>query len=360
MNLVFVTPSFKTGGGNRVFIMLANEICINHNVSIVYPNNTAEMHTFNLHTSVQCKAIGKLAYGKLQKLFNIFKTISYLNKKHRKDYIIISDPIFSLFFFLIKNKRKYRFIQADDYRIFDDGLVLGKGLLLTIYKRLCLWGYKAKINFIFNSKYVYELFVQDSKRTDILCKLVHPAIDHDVFYSQSQKREEEKSVVISLVARKHPWKGFNTFVNVYRQLPSETKSKINDVILVSHDDLSSFDTIGMRIIIPANDSDIANIYRQSDIFISPSWWEGFGLPPLEAMSCGCAVITSNSGGVNEFAKPNENCLMFEPKNEEEFSEKMILLVNDIEIRNRLANNGRITAQQFTWKTSANKLIEILK
>ncbi len=53
----------------------------------------------------------------------------------------------------------------------------------------------------------------------------------------------------------------------------------------------------------------------SHIFISTSWWEGFGLPSLEAMACGCALILTDAGGVNEYAIANENCLMYEPKNQ---------------------------------------------
>lgn len=61
--------------------------------------------------------------------------------------------------------------------------------------------------------------------------------------------------------------------------------------------------------------EIAYYMNLSHIFISTSWWEGFGLPPLEAMACGCAVILSNSGGVNEYAQLDDNCLMFDPRNE---------------------------------------------
>ena len=358
--IVFITPSIKTGGGNRVFIELANELCIKNKVFIVYPNNSKQKHTFILHPVVDCKGIGKIVQGKISKVLNIFKTIRYINKAHYNDHIIISDPIFVLFFFLIKGKHKYRFMQADDYRIYDDGLVLGKGLLLALYKRLCLCGYKAKINFIFNSKYVYDCYVKDAKRPDTSFFLVHPAINHNIFNSHGRKKNDEKQKkVISLVARQHPWKGLVTFINVYKKLSNETKNLIQEIILISHDDLSDFDTTGMKIVTPTNDLDIASVYQQSDIFVSTSWWEGFGLPPLEAMACGCAVITSDSGGVNEYAKNNENCLMFKPKEEKDLIEKIIQLIDDNKLIEKLIGGSMITAQQFTWKTSAEKLIEIL-
>ena len=211
--------------------------------------------------------------------------------------------------------------------------------------------------YIFNSKYVYEQYCMDAKRTDVPYKLVYPAINHTIFNNTRQNKHS--GVSICLVARRHPLKGLVTFLNVYKKLPLEVKSKINHVRLISHDDLSQFDTTGMDIVKPICDNDIANVYQMSDIFISTSWREGFGLPPLEAMSCGCAVITSKSGGVNEYAKDNENCLMFEPKNELELTDKLIKLINDKNLRNRLSQEGIKTAERFDWDKSAMQLIKIL-
>lgn len=204
---------------------------------------------------------------------------------------------------------------------------------------------------------MYNQFRLDAKRDDVPYKLVHPAINHLVFNNVRKKKYSGCS--ICLVARKHPLKGLITFINVYGSLPLEIKSKIAHVTLISHDDLSEFDTRGMDVVKPACDEDIAYVYQTSDIFISTSWWEGFGLPPLEAMACGCAVITSKSGGVNEYAKDNENCLMFEPKNEVELTEKLIRLINEDNLRNKLSQEGVKTAQNFDWNKSALQLIEIL-
>ena len=101
----------------------------------------------------------------------------------------------------------------------------------------------------------------------------------------------------------------------------------------------------MNVVRPTCDADIAKVYQSADIFISTSWWEGFGLPPLEAMACGCAVITSKSGG--------------EPENEHELTENLNILINDIVLRKRLAIAGVRTASAFDWKKSANQLLNIL-
>ena len=123
--------------------------------------------------------------------------------------------------------------------------------------------------------------------------------------------------------------------------------------------MSYYDTSGMQIISPTSDSDIAAVYKSSDIFVSTSWWEGFGLPPLEAMACGCAVICSDSGGVNEFIKPDENCIVFEPKAENELIMAIERMVSVESLRQYLSVNGVKTAENFSWEKSAKQLSDIL-
>jgi glycosyltransferase involved in cell wall biosynthesis len=356
--VVFITPSFKTGGGNRVFIELANEICSKTGVSIVFPNNSPDKHTFYLNDSVRVKAIGKLAASRLSQTVNLLKCIFYLKKHHKNDILIISDPILSIFVpAFLKNRKLYRFVQADDYAIYDDGLLLGTGILLKSYKILCKWSYKQKISFIFNSKYTYEQYLKYSN-SDIPYRPVYPAVNHCMF-KQKETETTKNTVRICLVARKHPFKGLISFVNVYNSFPAEVKNRLT-VRLISHDDLSSFEISGMEIVNPVSDREIADIYNDSDIFISTSWQEGFGLPPLEAMACGCAAIISNSGGVNEYARPNENCLMFEAKNENELRDCIILLLENEILRIELALHGKKDSIKFSWKNSANQLLEILQ
>jgi glycosyltransferase involved in cell wall biosynthesis len=154
-------------------------------------------------------------------------------------------------------------------------------------------------------------------------------------------------------------KGLITFIEAYKGLDNTTKEKLGEIFLVSHDNLSVYDTQGMNIIIPKNDTEIANVYKSSDIFISTSWWEGFGLPPIEAMGCGCAVITSNSGGVNEYAIPNINCLMFTPKRVTELTQCLKSLIADEQLRLKLSLAGQETAKVFNWDRSTKQLLDII-
>jgi len=352
--IVFVLPSLKTGGGNRVIIEIANELVkLGIDVDIIYPNNSNDINTFKVSKEIKIIKIGKYKNNNIQKLKNLFSVLFYLNKNYRDENIIFTDPIMSLFIPIVRNNRLYRFIQADDYRIYDDLLVLKNKFFLTIYKVLTKISYSYKVQYLFNSKYTYNQYIKISKKI-IDYKLVHPGINHQIFFNRNIRKDTE--INICLVARKHPWKGFIDFIKPF----NEGKIKgIDNVYVISHDDLSDFDLKNVILIKPKNDDEIAYYMNISHIFISTSWWEGFGLPPLEAMACGCSVILTNAGGVNEYAKPNENCLMYQPKDQKQLVSHINSLVNDPELRNKLAKNAIATAKTFSWEKSAKQLLSNL-
>lgn len=103
-----------------------------------------------------------------------------------------------------------------------------------------------------------------------------------------------------------------------------------------------------------NDELLSRLYGSCDIFISASWWEGFGLPPLEAMACGAPVVTTDSQGVREFARDEENCLMVPPRDPDALAEAILRLIDDQELANRFRENGPITAAQFDWDSAVER------
>lgn len=356
--ICFITPQFKTGGGNRVFVELANELIKNNEVEIIYPNNSLEKNTFELNEKVKTISIGKYFNSKILKLCNMLYTLFWIRKNKKDYYLIITDPIMSLFYFLLPQKKLYRFVQADDYRIFDDRAVINNLLILKVYKTLTKLSYRSKkIKYIFNSKYVYEMFLKDGKN-NTNCNIVHPSINKKIFYDKNIR--EENKINICIVARRHPMKGFNSFIEAWKRF--ELKDKINEVYIISHDDLSSFDLSDkkIKIVVPKSDEEIATVMNKSHIFISTSWWEGFGLPPLEAMSCRSSVIVSDSGGVNEYAKNEYNCLIYTPKDVNELLKKMNELVENTSKREKLVENSKETIKRFSWEKSSLDFLEILE
>ena len=114
-----------------------------------------------------------------------------------------------------------------------------------------------------------------------------------------------------------------------------------------------------KIINPSNSFEVASILSGLDIFIYTSFTEGFGLPPLEAMACGASVISSKCGGINDYAKEDINCLLYNPKSILELVLSIRQLVKNSDFRNIISKEGIATAAVFTWHNSSEKLKKIL-
>jgi glycosyltransferase involved in cell wall biosynthesis len=97
--------------------------------------------------------------------------------------------------------------------------------------------------------------------------------------------------------------------------------------------------------------DIDAFFSLCDIFVFPSRVEGFGLPPLEAMARGAAVVVSDCGGVREYVEPERNCLLVPPGDAAAIAAAIRRLA-DPELRARLVRAGRETAERFPVATFA--------
>jgi glycosyltransferase involved in cell wall biosynthesis len=106
------------------------------------------------------------------------------------------------------------------------------------------------------------------------------------------------------------------------------------------------------------DQDLAAIYSEALMFVYPSFYEGFGLPPLEAMQCGVPVITSNNSSLPEVV--GDAAIMIDPTDRTELVNAMYRLYIDEELRNNLSEMGIERAKLFSWKKCTEQTIEAYK
>jgi glycosyltransferase involved in cell wall biosynthesis len=106
------------------------------------------------------------------------------------------------------------------------------------------------------------------------------------------------------------------------------------------------------------DQDLSAIYSGALAFVYPSLYEGFGLPPLEAMQCGTPVITSNTSSLPEVV--GDGGIMINPTDSDELCQAMLDLINNADLRNQLSQKGRDRAQQFSWSKCAKETIKVYK
>ena len=104
---------------------------------------------------------------------------------------------------------------------------------------------------------------------------------------------------------------------------------------------------------------VEEIYNRSAIFISPSIVEGFGLPCIEAMACGCALVTTENGGSREYAIDGETALVRPPKDSQALVNSIVKLMRNEDQRADLARRGCEYVKRFDWDTSAEILERFL-
>ena len=107
-----------------------------------------------------------------------------------------------------------------------------------------------------------------------------------------------------------------------------------------------------------SDPGLVQLYNQADIFVYTSLFEGFGFPPLEAMSCGIPVICSDSSSIKEVV--GNAGILVEPGDTGGFADNIIKVVNDDGLRNKLSENSLERAGKFSWEKTARKTLEVYK
>ena len=107
-----------------------------------------------------------------------------------------------------------------------------------------------------------------------------------------------------------------------------------------------------------DDSYLPIFYNCSKAFIYPSFYEGFGLPPLEAMSCKCPVITSNISSIPEVTL--NNALLFDPSNIDDLSSSMLTLLNNDSLQEEYSERGFKRSLEFSWKKTSDLTLENYK
>jgi glycosyltransferase involved in cell wall biosynthesis len=98
---------------------------------------------------------------------------------------------------------------------------------------------------------------------------------------------------------------------------------------------------------------LAALYRMASVFAFPSLYEGFGLPPLEAMACGTPVVTSRISSLPEVV--GDGALLVDPYSEEAIADGLSRVLDDDDLRNGLVQRGRARAGAFSWERSVRAI-----
>lgn len=212
------------------------------------------------------------------------------------------------------------------------------------------------------SKYIQQEAVSLLNDRKVIVSIPN-GYDPDVFFPKPDS--EEKNVIL-FVGTLEPRKNLGNLLNAFDSLPEYLRKEYRLVIcgpygwrceellgLLKKKRDSSIQYLGY-----VQEEDLAELYRSSKCLVYPSFYEGFGLPVLEAMASGCPVIASNKSALPEVC--GDAALYVDPYDVESIRNAMVKVIEDSDLRATLRKRGLERAKNYTWERSAEKYLEIFE
>jgi len=192
----------------------------------------------------------------------------------------------------------------------------------------------------------------------------HPIQDAAVL-SDFRRRHCLPEKFILFVGTLEPRKNLLTLLRAYVQFKRQTKTDYKLVLAGSPGWLyqpifTAIEELGLRdeVLFPGfiAEDELPLWYNTADVFVYPSLYEGFGLPPLEAMACGTPVIVSNASSLPEVV--GDAALLVDPYKPEEWAAALSQVCNDRQLRDDLAARGPERARTFSWTRMAQETVQV--
>ena len=277
---------------------------------------------------------------------DIFHTTYFIRPPQIRTPFVVSvyDMIDEIYAPIQQNSRRWRFVEQ---------------------KRQCI---QAADLVLTNSQFTTDDLLRYSTADEKKIVTIPLGVNSQCFYPQDENRKQSfltshgltRPFFLYVGARRYN-KNFMGLLRAYARLPS---AKDIDLVAVGEDDpfsteeqafINSLNLKGtLRHLEIVNEDELALAYNNAVALIFPSFYEGFGLPLVEAMACGTPVLTSNSSSLPEVA--GEAALYFNPYDPDEIRFAMESILNS-DTATALKKKGLERATLFNWEDTAEKTLE---
>jgi len=347
-NIGIILPHiiFGPGGGVKVILEYANFLAEKGNTVTIY------FMTYNLYCrwikwEFLRRIVGKLLYKRYRRYYNLAANIKtcdlfYTNDIKQHDVLIATELRTALLVNrLPKNSTKLvYFVQGFETWGSDEE---------TVFQT-----YQFPMKKVVVSKWLESKVVEHCNDK---VAYIPNSIDLSIFNLKVPIRER-KPYTITLHYRTMECKGSKYAIELINKLEARYPDLETKIVGVSKCPKNLPKSCKYyRSIAP---QEVATLNNSSRIFVCTSLEEGFGLPGLEAMACGCALVTTDYAGGREYAIDGENALVSKPKDVDSMFQNVVRLFEDEELLQKISNNGVATAKKFEFGRSAEDFWKLIK
>jgi len=259
---------------------------------------------------------------------------------HQKNIIVIHDLIF------MKNKKWFSKKFSYFYRFFAP-ILLKKALkVITVSD--------------FSKQDIIKTFNINPQKTEVIYNAVSKEFKE---YSGKDSENKYGDYILSVASFLSPRKNLCNIIKAFNKLNIQNLKLIVVGAELKHfSDQNMFNEIKFNenIILAGyvDDKTLLNFYKNAKLLVFPSLYEGFGIPPIEAMSCGCPVLVSNAASLPEVCA--DAAYYTDPYNVDDISDGLNKILTDNDLRNNLIQKGYARQAEFSWENSACKLVKIIE
>lgn len=215
-----------------------------------------------------------------------------------------------------------------------------------------------------------QTFNLNSDRVSVIHEAADPTFhkieDAETLEAYKRKAQLPEDFIL-YVGNTKPYKNVHTLLEAFKLLKTTLDTDCSLIMAGKRDRFytATLQTINELDLLPHvkffdnfTEKELPLLYNLAKVFVFPSYYEGFGLPPLEAISCGTPVIASNSASLPEVV--GESAILVEPNDVNGFTEAMKNVLTDESLRKQMSQKGIEQSKKFSWEKAAKETLDVYK